>query len=368
MNLALPSPPFALGLCYGGLLFFAAGCGDDGGADAGTGASTTVAADTGSTAAASSESGTPATGSTAADGETGSGSESTGGGLPGGCWGDLPVGETQTLYQGFSDGSEGIAFGTDGLLYVTTIARGGVGTVWQLDATGTPSEYATVPTALGLAPLADGSFIVASFGVANQPDGAVYIVDPKGTPTEIATGIDSPNFVTITPAGEILISDDFDTRVFRVQLDGSVEVILADVPSPNGMAYSPDGQHFYVASTFTEQGQLTRYEVGGDGFPIEDTAVEIMHLGPGSTPDGIAVDEDGFVYVAANLQGSVWRVDGAVESLTEGELISDALGSPASLAFGHGPDFDPCSLYVTQLFADQVLRLSVGVAGAPLYR
>ena len=48
----------------------------------------------------------------------------------------------------------------------------------------------------------------------------------------------------------------------------------------------------------------------------------------------------------------------------------DALVPPeiaASLAFGHGPGFDPCSLYITQLDADGIVRVAVGVHGANLY-
>jgi gluconolactonase len=133
------------------------------------------------------------------------------------------------------------------------------------------------------------------------------------------------------------------------------------------MAYSPDGSVFYVASTFTPQGQLTRYEVGPDGMPIEATGVEILQLGMASTPDGIAVDANGWVYVAANLRGEIWRVDGAATELQQGELVADELGFPASLAFGRGSGFDPCSLYVTQLENDTLQRVGVGVAGAPLY-
>jgi sugar lactone lactonase YvrE len=133
------------------------------------------------------------------------------------------------------------------------------------------------------------------------------------------------------------------------------------------MAYSPDGSLFYVASTFTPEGQLTRYEVGADGMPIEATGVEILQLGMASTPDGIAVDANGWVYVAANLRGEIWRVDGAATELQEGELVANELGFPASLAFGRGPGFDPCSLYFTQLQNDTLQRVAVGVAGAPLY-
>lgn len=339
------------------------GCGDDSSPPASESSSSTTATTDGS--------GSTAASSTIGPGDTtqgGSDSSSADGttGEPGGCFGDLGVGEVEVFYEGFADGSEGIAFGADGDLYVTTTVDGD-GTLWRLDETGAISEFAQVPSALGLAARADGGFVVASIGVNGDPDGAVYTVDAAGMASQLAVGIDSPNFVAIAPDGSALVSDDFDTRVFRVGTDGSVDVVIADVPSPNGLAYSPDGAWLYVASTFTPDGQLTRYEVDGEGMPIEDSAVEILHLGAGSTPDGIAVDEDGYVYVAANLFGEIWRVDGAATEVVEGELVASDLGSPASLAFGRGEGFDPCSLYMTQLFGDQVLRVGVGVAGAPLY-
>lgn len=295
-------------------------------------------------------------------GSTGeSGSSSTGEVVdPTACWGDLAVGEQEFFYRGFAGGSEGIAFGADGLLRVTTD-----GTVWQLDAVGEASVFATMPDPVGLAGLADGGFIVAGFGKAMMPDGAVYRVDAGGQASVVATGIADPNFITIAPDGSALVSDDFDTRVFRVTLDGVVSVVL-EVDSPNGMAYSPDGEAFYVASTFAKDGPLTRFAVDAEGMPVAGTGLEILHVGAGSTPDGIAVSEDNHVYVAANLGGAIWRVDGAATELQEGELVA-SLKYPASLVFGRGPDFDPCSLYITQLAADGVVRVAVGVRGAKLF-
>lgn len=284
---------------------------------------------------------------------------------PQACWTDLGIGETEVFYSGFSDGSEGVAFGADGQLYVTTIAAG-EGTVWRFDAEGNPEAFANLPYALGLAPLADGGFVVASLGLLQEPDGAVYRVDAQGEVSEllgVGGGIGSPNFVTMAPDGSALISDDVDTRVFRVTMAGELSVVIENVPSPNGMAYSPDGSRFYVASTFTPQGQLTRYDVV-DGFPVEDSAVEILQLGPTSTPDGIAVDVEDRVYVLANLPGEIWRVDGSATELQAGELVVGGLFSPASAAFGMGPDFDPCSLYVSSLTTDRVTRVHVGVRGA----
>jgi gluconolactonase len=283
---------------------------------------------------------------------------------PNACWTDLTFAEHEVLAAGFNGGSEGISFGLlDHLLYVSSNDR-----VFQVSPDGTATEFAMIPDAIGMAARADGSFVVASLGEITEPDGAVYTLAADATVTQLATGIDSPNFVTIAPDGSALISDDYNnTRVFRVDANGQVSVVIENVPSPNGMAYSPDGSVFYVASTFTPVGQLTRFDVGADGLPIEATGVEILQLGMASTPDGIAVDENGMVYVAANLRGEIWRVDGAATELQAGELVADGLGFPASLAFGHGPAFDPCSLYVTQLQNDTIQRVFVGVHGAALY-
>ncbi|MFV8752686.1 SMP-30/gluconolactonase/LRE family protein [Nannocystaceae bacterium ST9] len=338
------------------------GCGDPGvGDDDEVGSESSSDASTDSSDASSSESASETEGETATD--TDSGSET---GDPDACWTDLAFGETEVFYQGFSSGSEGIAFGADGLLYVTT-NEDGDGTLWQFDAQGQRSEFAKVPYALGLAARPEGGFVVASIGL-NDPDvddGAVYVVDAEGPATLLATGIASPNFIALAPEGSAFVSDDFDnTRVFRVTPEGALSVVIENVESPNGMAYSPAGDLFYVASTFTPLGQLTRYEVDGEGLPIEATGVEILQLGQASTPDGIAVDANGMVYVAANIPGQLWRVDGSADTLQDGELVAEGLGSPASLAFGKGPGFDPCSIYLTQLFGGQVIRVAIGVPGA----
>ncbi len=266
------------------------------------------------------------------------------------------------LYEGFKGGSEGVAFGGDGLLYVTA-----KGVVWQISSDGQASEFAKVPDAVGLAPWAADDLVVASFGAIKQPDGAIYTVTPAGEASFLVDGIDSPNFVTIAADGSALISDDFGTRVFRVTQSGQLSVVIEDVPSPNGMAFSPDGTSFYVASTFTVDGQLTRFDVDGEGMPIEASAREILHLGLGSTPDGIAVDVDNRVYVAANLKSEIWRVDGGSEEVVEGELVTADVVHPASLAFGRGPAYDPCSIYVSELDGARNVRVVVGTRGAELY-
>ncbi len=350
------------------LALLAPACGADDAPAESTGGGSTSAEPTSSTSADSRGGSTSAGSSSSSTGaaeESGSSSSSTTG-APSACWDDLEFGAVEVVHDGFEGGSEGIAFSADGALVVTTLDNG-VGTLWMVSPDGGASPFSTLPYALGLAPRSDGGFVVASIGELMAPDGGVYEVDAQGQASLLAEGIDSPNFVALAPDGTALISDDFDTRVFHVAADGTVSTVIEDVPSPNGIAYSPSGDAFYVASTFSLNGELTRYDVDDAGLPIEETAVEILHTGPGSANDGIAVDADGNVYVLANLPGEIWRVDGAATELQKGEIVVDGLDSPASIAFGRGDDFDPCSGYVTELFGTRVVRVVLGIEGAPLH-
>lgn len=346
------------GACALMLLF--AGCADD--APAGvlgetteSGTPTTASVDTSEASGLSTETETSTGGS--------SGSSTSAGTSR--CWGDLAVGEFEVLYDGFGDGSEGIAFGADGRLIATT-NRNGVGTLWELTPGGRAIEFAQLPYALGLAPRPGGGFVVASIGELEEPDGAVYDVSADGDVSLLTSGMDSPNFVALVADGSALVSDVFGTRVFHVSASGTVSTAIENVPSPNGIAYSPSRDALYVASTLSTNGELIRYDVGEDDLPIEVSGVEILHTGPGALNDGIAVDVDGFVYVLANLRGEIWRVDGAATTLQAGDVVASGLESPASIAFGRADGFDPCSGYVTELLGTRVVRVSLGSEGLPL--
>jgi len=107
--------------------------------------------------------------------------------------------------------------------------------------------------------------------------------------------------------------------------------------------------------TFEEPG-LWRVPVAADGTPgPPERWVEFEDL---STPDGVAIDIEGNVYVALNAVGRIDRVD------PEGDVATlvDGIGGVASLAFGKG-DFDPCSIYATNLFGTQLWRAGAGVLG-----
>ncbi|MCB9681944.1 MAG: SMP-30/gluconolactonase/LRE family protein [Alphaproteobacteria bacterium] len=248
-------------------------------------------------------------------------------------------------------GTEGVTFGPDGTLYVTTKDR-----LVTIDTAGTVTDLAAANGSIGAAWWKGDVWVAVTKDEAGDDAPALLQVSPAGVVTRHPTPeIGAPNFLTPTPWGTLLVADDYDTRIFEVTAAGVVSVWAEDVPSPNGMAFTPDGATLWVASTFTMPPPLSRIPVT-DG---EAGTREAVHtFAAGSSPDGVAMGVDGEVLVALNsLSGSVvvWR-DGGVETLADG------LPTPASLAFGRGA-FDPCSVVITSLFGNTVQLLPTGIEG-----
>ncbi|MGH3657136.1 MAG: SMP-30/gluconolactonase/LRE family protein [Micromonosporaceae bacterium] len=91
--------------------------------------------------------------------------------------------------------------------------------------------------------------------------------------------------------------------LFRVDRDGSVSQVLDGLTVPNGPAFSHDGSQMYLADS--ARGVVHRYPVdvaSGDLGPAEP----FVRLDHGS-PDGMAVDVDGYVWIAVWGGGEVRR-------------------------------------------------------------
>ena len=294
------------------------------------------------------------------------GSAGAGGGGGGGAGGDaracatdIGVGERQD----FGDPtplvrSEGIAFDADGTLYVSAQDPGDDEIPDQLLDVALDGSYESVAEATSMLGLATEARGVIAAGITTAE---VLLIDPTdGSSEVIADSSDgmpaAPNFVVNTPWGTILVSDDSngEDAIYEVTWDGVVSTWVDGVPTPNGMVFSLDGTTLYVAATFEEAGlwRVPVSEEGAAGTPQKWVAFD------GSGPDGVAIDSEGNVYVALNGAGEIAKVD------PEGNATTLAVGmfGPASLAFGQG-DFDPCSLYVTSLYGNQMWRVGAGVLG-----
>jgi len=84
--------------------------------------------------------------------------------------------------------------------------------------------------------------------------------------------------------------------VYRVTADGQVELLIKDMPSPNGIAFSPDEKKLYVANSRPEKFWRV-YDVKPDGTIANGKLLLDVTTLPGEgVPDGMKVDTEGNLY------------------------------------------------------------------------
>ena len=285
-------------------------------------------------------------------GSGGTGGTAGAGGASRACATDIDVGEVQAFGMETPSTTEGITFDADGNLFVSTTESDADDELLQVAVDATFEPVAQAESILGLD--SDPRGIVA----AGIRTGELLLIDPAtGVVEVIAGGLDAPNFVVTTPWDTVLVSDDRfgENTIDEVTWDGVVTTWVEGVPTPNGMVFSLDQTTLYVASTFEEPG-LWRVPVNESGEA--GTAEKWVSFDEGTIPDGVAIDSEGNVYVALNVVGQIAQVDpdGNVT------IIAEQVGTAASLAFGQG-EFDPCSIYATNLFGTQLWRVGIGILG-----
>jgi gluconolactonase len=197
---------------------------------------------------------------------------------------------------------------------------------------------------------------------------AIIQISPEGKYTILAGTFEgkkfnSPNDVVIGPDGAIYFTDPTldlpkDAKqeipfqgVYRLASDGSVRLLTKELSQPNGLAFSPDGKHFYVDDS--EQRNIRVYDFISGGTLANG---HIFGEEPGGkvegVPDGIKVDISGNLYVTGP-QG-IWVWDSRGNHL--GTIILPE--QPANLAWG---DADYGTLYITA--TSSVYRLRTRVRG-----
>lgn len=271
-------------------------------------------------------------------------------------------------------GIEGIAFNGEGDLFVTANRA-----FWQVSPDGEVRQIVELDSNLGIAPIGERDLLVADFGPTNafrqdrNDDGVVWRITPEGEKSAYVTGIGDPNFILVRKDGSILVTDDATSDIYVVGEDRQPLLFSTAVPHPNGLALSDDGSTLYVAQIFKSirpvvpDDSLWAVELE-EGKPTGRARV-VARLGPRAANDGLAMDVEGRVYIAANGEaGEVWRFDPATDELT---LIARDVFGAASIAFGQGA-FDPHSIYVSTTFNNgrggKIYRIPVGVQGQRVER
>lgn len=246
----------------------------------------------------------------------------------------------------------------------------------------------------GIALMPDNSFIIANLA----DDGGVWALSREGVLSHYLGAVDgqklgSVNFVRVDHLGRLWIcvstlgqSGNYRTDVangFICVVDERGSRIVADgLGWTNECLIDPDAGFLYVNETFGRR--LTRYDLAEDGSL--GNRVTVTEFGFGTYPDGIALDEEGFLWVVSVISNRVIRVspEGAQEIMLEDSdpeqlerleralhaqcltraMLSEARGSRlsniSSLAFG-GPDRR--SVFLGSLGGESLATFRSPVAG-----
>lgn len=244
-------------------------------------------------------------------------------------------------YAGPEPGSNGMTLDAKGRLTVAGHARRNV---WRLEAMD-PRALITV-----LADTYEGKRLSSPNDLVYKSDGSLYFTDPPyGLPTQ---GDDDP-------AKELRVNGVYRIPGALSQKPGTpparekLQLVVKDLPRPNGIAFSPDEKWLYVNNTAPKKLWM-RYRVQTDGSLAEGTVFydATSDNAPGA-PDGMKVDQSGNVYSAG--PGGVWIF--SPEGRHLGTIrVPEVVGN---LAWG---DADGKSLYITA--STSVYRIRLKIAGA----
>ncbi len=201
----------------------------------------------------------------------------------------------------------------------------------------------------------------------------------------------SSNYPIVDSAGNIYCShstssngtDAFDGRkdgfLFRLNLDGSAELLADEIQFANGLALDADEAHVYVCQT--TGCNVVRYAINADGSlgPAEEygpklgiTAAEVQDERPLSPEtrgklgltDGCGFDQDGNLWVTLPMSNKVVAITpgGDVETMIE-DLEGKIMRAPTNVSWGGDGMRD---LYVGSIVTDYVIKARSPVPGMPL--
>ena len=152
--------------------------------------------------------------------------------------------------------------------------------------------------------------------VREEPDGTITTVADRyeggrfTSPNDVVVKSDGsiwftdPSYGILVPGiGDGEMPEQERDRVYRVDPEtGQVDSVCEDFDKPNGLAFSPDESLLYIADSGRTHGEfrnhlVMRFDVSDGDAGIENPAV-LAVVDPG-VPDGMRVDTDGNLYVAA---------------------------------------------------------------------
>lgn len=196
-----------------------------------------------------------------------------------------------------------------------------------------------------------------------DPDGALRFNDGKADP-----------YGRIF-AGTLHLEDESNNAtLYRLNRDGSNEVMLSNLTLSNGLTWSPDHTKFYHIDTPTETVRQFTFDLKTGTF--EEGEVVVNFKDEDGFPDGMTSDEEGFLWIAHFAGGKVSRwnpetgekvleVSVDAPNVTSCCFIGDDLNQLAITTAREGMDEEALN---AQPDAGSVFIVDTDVKGMPLYR
>ena len=239
-------------------------------------------------------------------------------------------------FKGGEPGSNGMTLDADGRV---TVAGHAGRTVWRFEAVD-PHAQITV-----LADSYQGKKLNSPNDLVYKSDGALYFTDPPyGLPLQ-----------DTDPLKELQVNGVYRLPGARAQKPGAppdrdkLQLIIKDLPRPNGIAFSPDEKYLYIADSGKKV--WMRYRVLPDGSVTDgalflDASAE-PEKGP---PDGMRLDKNGNIYSSGPT--GVWIIS------PEGKHLGTIKVPEVVANVGWG-DADGRTLYITASTSIYRIRLTV---------
>jgi gluconolactonase len=195
-------------------------------------------------------------------------------------------------YGGKEPGSNGMTLDRSGRL---TVAGHAHRDVWRLESLD-PKGQVTV-----LADSYEGKKLNSPNDLVYKSDGSLYFTDP---PYGLPTQGDNDPIKELPVSGVYRIPKAFDQKPGAAPARDQLQLLIKDLPRPNGIAFSPDEKYLYIADSGPRKIWM-RYRVKNDGT-LADAKVfydATSDTRPGG-PDGIKVDREGNLYGSG--PGGIW--------------------------------------------------------------
>jgi gluconolactonase len=260
---------------------------------------------------------------------------------------------------------EGPCFDAAGDLWVVDIPWGRLFRITPAGEVSLECEYDGHPN--GLKFMDDGRAFIA-----DAQNGLMLFDRAKGTVEPYLTrDLLEPflglNDLTVAKNGDIYFTDmglsglqNPNGRLYRLRLDGRLECLLDNLPSPNGLVLNKAETVLYLACT--RANAVWKCPIMPDG-QMRKVGIFVQLSGGTSGPDGLAIDDEDNLVVCHNGFGAVWMFSAVV-----GEPML-RINSPAGIhttncAFG-GPGNR--MLYITESKTGTVLRAELPAPGRALF-